>query len=419
MTAPAPWLAADPLPDAEFSQLRRRAIFEYNKWDPQIEDVCAVARMPLVMHEAAWSELVCLAEALAAETLEAETELLGRPGLHRRLGLPRDVTAALARVARLGARPGAARLIRFDFHYTAEGWRISEANSDVPGGLNEASGLAALVAPYYPGTLPAGDPAAAYVATLLAGSGACPRVALVHATAYSDDQQMMAFLARRLDAAGARAFLASPAHLRWRDGRAWLETDWCRGPLDLVVRFFPGEWLPRLPAACGWEHFFAGGGTPASNPASAVLTQSKRFPLVWDELVTALPAWRALLPETRDPREVRWQDRDDWVVKPALGRVGEDVGMPGLVAPQDRRRLEKAVARHPGHWVAQRRFVATPLQLNGTCVYPCVGVYTVGRRAVGAYGRLARRPLIDWRAEDAAVLVTAGRAGSPAASAPL
>jgi hypothetical protein len=37
-----------------------------------------------------------------------------------------------------------------------------------------------------------------------------------------------------------------------------------------------------------------------------------------------------------------------------------------------------------------------------------VGVYTVNDRAVGAYGRLATRPLIDWRAQDAAVLAAAG-----------
>jgi hypothetical protein len=36
-----------------------------------------------------------------------------------------------------------------------------------------------------------------------------------------------------------------------------------------------------------------------------------------------------------------------------------------------------------------------------------VGVYTVGARCVGAYGRLSRRPLIDSRAEDAAVLAAA------------
>jgi hypothetical protein len=37
-------------------------------------------------------------------------------------------------------------------------------------------------------------------------------------------------------------------------------------------------------------------------------------------------------------------------------------------------------------------------------VFPCLGVYTLDDRVIGAYGRLARTPLIDARAADAAVL---------------
>jgi hypothetical protein len=94
-------------------------------------------------------------------------------------------------------------------------------------------------------------------------------------------------------------------------------------------------------------------------------------------------------------------------VKPALGRIGEDVGIPGLLAPKDWRRLARDATWFPGRWVAQRRFEHLPWELNGAGVYPCVGVYTVDQRAVGAYGRLATRPLVDWRAQDAAVLVSA------------
>ena len=48
-----------------------------------------------------------------------------------------------------------------------------------------------------------------------------------------------------------------------------------------------------------------------------------------------------------------------------------------------------------------------PIDVGGVAVYPCLGVYTIGGRVAGAYGRLARRPLIDARAEDAAVLSAA------------
>src|SRR5690349_17695488 len=78
---------------------------------------------------------------------------------------------------------------------------------------------------------------------------------------------------------------ASPAQLEWREGAAALLR---RGeaplPLARIARFFPAEWLPELPRRAGWRHFFAGGRTPLSNPATALLSQSKRFPLAWPEL---------------------------------------------------------------------------------------------------------------------------------------
>jgi glutathionylspermidine synthase len=406
-----PWLAVEPLAAPDLARLRRRAIFDCCKWDPQVEDVATVAGVPLVLRRETWVELAGLAEALAQETLAAEAELLARPDLHRRLALPRAVRAALARARREGMTPGVARLIRFDFHHTPDGWRISEANTDVPGGLNEASGFPALLAPHYPGATPVGDPAAAYVAALLAAAPAGAVIALVHATAYSDDRQVMSYLADRLAAAGARPELASPDHLRWSGGRARLETAWSRDPVDLIVRFFPAEWLPNLPRAADWPRYFAGATTPMSNPAAALLTQSKRLPLVWDDLATPLPTWRAVLPETRDPRAAPWRREDGWVLKPALGRVGEDVAISGVASPKDWRRVSRAARWYPGHWIAQRRFEATRFQVNGTALYPCVGVYTVDRRAVGAYGRLASRPLIDWRAQDAAILAVAEHGG--------
>jgi len=41
-----PWVDVEPLGDAEFVRLRRRAIFECDKWDPQVGDACAIARYP-------------------------------------------------------------------------------------------------------------------------------------------------------------------------------------------------------------------------------------------------------------------------------------------------------------------------------------------------------------------------------------
>jgi len=45
-----------------------------------------------------------------------------------------------------------------------------------------------------------------------------------------------------------------------------------------------------------------------------------------------------------------------------------------------------------------------PVDVGGVRFFPCLGVYTLDARVIGAYGRLARVPLIDARAADAAVL---------------
>ncbi len=399
-----PWLSVEPMNAEQFAQVRRRAIFDCYKWDPQVGDFCAIARHPLVLTRTAWAQVVHFAEALAQETLAAEAELAERPELHRSLGLPRPVRRALRTVASLGAACQAARLMRFDFHFTSDGWRISEVNCDVPGGLNEASGFPALLVPYYSWATPVGDPGAAYVKVLAQSAGAHGTAVFVHATAYSDDQQMMSFIAKGLEAAGVVTHLASPSHVRWHNRNAFLSSAWWQGPLDLIVRFFPGEWLCELPHASGWPHYFAGSRTPISNPATAILLQTKRFPLIWDALRHPLPAWRSLLPETRDPREVPCLESDEWIVKPALGRVGEGIGMRDAIQPAEMQRIARSVRWWPSRWVAQRRFHPVPIEISGRQVFPCLGVYTLDSRVIGAYGRLAALPLIDSRAADAAVL---------------
>jgi glutathionylspermidine synthase len=184
-----------------------------------------------------------------------------------------------------------------------------------------------------------------------------------------------------------------------------VETDWYTGPLALVVRFFPAEWLPRLPRQTGWQKLLVGGHTPLCNPACAILTQSKRFPLVWDALATALPTWRSLLPPICSPREVKGPLEDGWVIKPALGHEGKDVAIHGVNEPADWARVCAAALRDEGEWVAQRRFDVLPVSTPDGPLYPCLGVYVIDGAVAGAYGRKAVRPLIDDRSRDVAVLV--------------
>lgn len=396
-------IAAGPALGAEdAARLRRRAIFDLRKYDPQFGDVGVIAPFALRIAPSTWRTLAAHAEALAREMIEAEEALLRAPRAMRDLDLPRSIRALLAAKIAGAPTPSLARFVRFDFHDTTNGWRISEANSDVPGGFVEAGGITRLMLAHHAGLAMAGDPAEALTAAIAGKLGAGSRVALVHATAYTDDRQVMLFLGDRLRAHGVEGVPCSPAELSWRGGRARLGDRELHG----VLRFYPGEWLPRLLLSASWWRFFRGGRTPVTNPGIALASQSKRFPLTWDRLGLAMPAWRALLPETRDPR-AREVDlaSGGWVLKPVLGRVGEDIGLPGVTTAKAWSEITRAARRRPEAWIAQRVFETRAIETPLGAMYPCLGVFVIDGAAAGVYGRLGRTPLIDGAAMEAAVLV--------------
>jgi len=400
--AAGPSLCAD-----AFDGIRRTMVLDHCKWDPQVGDVAALAPFPLLMSRETWRRLATAAEALADETTGAEQHLLHAPlALHRRLGVPWRLRRLLRRAAKKGVPPTPVRSMRFDFHPTTDGdWRISEVNSDVPGGFTESSSFTRLVARHFPGFAPAGDPAGAYVAAL--ARVAWGPVALLAAPGFIEDQQVTAYLARRLRALNIRAVLASPRQVTWRGGVAHLGGT----RVGAVVRFYQAEWLPRLPRRCGWRSFFAGGRTPVTNPAAlSLLSESKRFPLCWGDLPFDLPAWRRYLPETRDPRDAPWQDDDAWLLKSAYSNTGDTVTIRTLADRTRWRAVARDVRRHPRDWVAQRRFHTRRLDTPLGPLYPCVGVYVIDGRAAGVYARLARAPVIDYQAIDVALLVEEGNA---------
>jgi glutathionylspermidine synthase len=383
--------------------IRRRAALEGCKWDSQVGDVTTLAPFPLVMKRSVWNQLSVWAEQLAAEATEAEQEISERPELLRLLGMPPKLQEVLADEAPLS--PAAGRIIRFDFHLTTEGWRISEANSDVPGGFSEASHFTTMMAEHFPDLQVAGNPGHQWCDALSDVIGRGGVVALLSAPGFMEDHQVVSFLAAELRRRGCQAHLAKPEQIRWRGGHAYLDTLWYRGPLGAVVRFYQAEWIARLPESVGWRLFFRGGKTPVANPALAPITESKRFPLVWDRLSVDLPTWQALLPETRDPRHVRWSRDDGWLVKTAMCNTGDTVSIRELMPAKQWLQTRLSVSLRPGQWVAQRRFESMPVPTPAGPRHACVGVYTVNGRTAGAYARLAEKPLIDFAAVDVALLL--------------
>lgn len=388
-----------------FESIRRRMVLDHCKWDPQVGDVSVLAHFPLILSGAQWAYLRESAEQLARETLLCEERLIRRPDLHAQLALPQRLRRVLGTARDVGVTPTACRVMRFDFHPTADGWRVSEVNSDVPGGFAESSAFAAMVAECSSDAIPAGDPQGDYVDALIASlqdrRGA---IALLSAAGFMEDHQVVGGLARHLRHRGADAILLDPRQLTWRDGYAIAQSSAYTGPVSTIVRFYQGEWLSRLPRRIGWQNLFVGARTPVANPGCAILTESKRLPLVWDELDAALPTWRRLLPETRDPRDALWRRDDGWILKTAFCNTGDSVTARDLLPATRWRKRMLDVWLHPGQWIAQRRFETTAIDTPLGVMFPCIGVYVINGRACGIYGRLSPRCMIDYSAMDVAVL---------------
>lgn len=395
--------AEDPVDPKTFAELRRHVMLDGCKWDAQVGDITALAPFPLVMKRAVWNQLASQAERLTAEAIAAEQEIVQRPELLRLLGLPPSLLKVM--MAREALTPAAGRVIRFDFHFTTEGWLISEANTDVPGGFSEASHFTGLMAENFPHLQTAGDPTEAWCHALADSAEPDGPVALLSAPPLLEDHQVIAFLASKLRSRGCPAYLAKPEQIRWRNGIAHLETSWHRGPLAAVVRFYQAEWLPKLPKEIAWQHFFRGGQTPVANPPLAIISESKRFPLTWKYLSTPIPTWRRLLPPTRDPRETSWSSYPDWLLKTAYCNNGETVCIRELMKPRHWWQTKFLSRLSPDNWIAQRRFESVPVSTPVGPRHVCVGIYTVNGKAAGAYARLAQKPVIDYAAVDAALLL--------------
>jgi glutathionylspermidine synthase len=400
---PLPLRAGSPLAPAEFARVRQACVLEHCKWDPQVGDHSVLAPFPVFMREREWNKIAACATQLGLETLRAESELLVRTDLHAVLGMPRTLRRAFACAVEQAETPSFARTLRFDFHFTRDGWRISEINSDVPGGFSEAEGFSQLMGAYFPDARVAGRPASVWAESVARAIDSEGEIALLSAPGYLEDAQVVAYLASRLRALGRDTRLVSPAEIRWAAGRAFREGNLT--PLAGIVRFYQLEWLSGLARESSWSRFLFGAETPVSNAGRAGLSESKRFPLVWRALRAHLTMLSSVFVETRHPREVAFARHEDWVLKASYSNCGDSVIARDWVSRAGFRATWARALLNPGAWVAQRRFDALLLETPLGPLTHCLGVYMVEGRVAGAYLRLSRHPLVDFRALDAALLI--------------
>lgn len=392
------------IPEKKYSEYRYNAIFQAYKWDPQVEDHNTVAKQVILMNADTAAQLERWAEQLAAETALMEEALLKKLSLARNLGLPREIIKTLNRLQSYD-RENNIRLMRFDFHPTETGWAVSEVNSDVPGGLAEASILPELAMPYFDGYKPRGHLADSLFKSFQRKIKEKGTLAFVHATSYSDDRQVMEFLSDYAMEHGYQTVFIAPDHIQWKKRKANNILQGSEGEVDGIIRFFPLEWMKNLPRNVDWKGYY-NSETPSCNHPISILAQSKRLPLIWDELGVEIPAWKTLLPETIDPKAVK-RKNSEWIYKPAFGRVGEDISIREAISEKEYIRIEKAANRHSKDWVAQRKFNSCPLKCeNGEIYHVCIGVFAVDGKSAGFYGRISPYPRIDGRAKDIPILVS-------------
>lgn len=391
------------IPDNKYSEYRYEVIFKAYKWDPQVEDNNTVSQYVAVLDQDTANKLEEMAEKLSQETMAMEEALLKNLKLTKKLGYPHKIKKTLPNLANY-KRENNVRLMRFDFHPTTNGWNISEVNSDVPGGFAEASILPELAARYFPECqtrIHFGNTLFSAFQKKIVPSGT---VAMVHATSYTDDRQELQYISDYFNEHNLKTIFAAPDHLKWVDHKPVSIINNENIPIDGIFRFFPLEWLCNLPRKTKWQGYYDC-QVPSCNHPIAIFAQSKRLPLIWEQLRVNIPTWKQLLPPTIDPKMVKVTP-GDWIYKPALGRVGEGISIKSAISEKELKKIEKAAHKEPKNWVAQQMFYSKPITASDNQTFHlCIGVFTVDGKRAGFYGRISPYARIDANAKDIPILV--------------
>ncbi len=391
------------IPAENYSDYRYEVIFQAYKWDPQVEDDNTVSQYVAVLDETAVAELAALAEQLAAETTAMETELLDNLDFGRELGLPRSMCRSMKKATNY-QKEDHVRLMRFDFHPTDQGWQISEVNSDVPGGFAESSILPEIASEYVPEVQPSENFASHLFKAFEKRISPGGTIGFVHATSYADDRQVMQFMGDYFEKAGYQALYLAPDHLVFDDYRAYSLLDNHKQPLAGIIRFFPLEWLTRLPFSAKWQGYYAT-LTPSCNHPVAMLTQPKSLPLIWPKLQSDCQTWQQLLPETKKVYPLDYDDQQ-YLYKPVFGRVGGDITIKEATSEKEFKRIRKEALKRKKEWIVQKRFNSRPIQTeDGQSFHLCIGVFVIDGAFAGFYGRISPYARIDEKARDIPILM--------------
>ena len=231
-----------------------------------------------------------------------------------------------------------------------------------------------------------------------------PRLAILCDPAHREEFRLAYLFGREAGALGWEWDVVDAMTLGAADGRAHAYG----GPVDVVLRHYPAEYLHELPAAAD----LLDASVLWLNDPRAVVAQAKSaFAALWTLLRGGRWLTRAeaalverLVPPTALASQVGWLDRararpEDWVLKPVLGRYSERVAAGALATGAEWRSALNVAEASPADWVVQafvpprRRWL--PSTDGGRPGYVNWGVYLAAGKPAGICPRFQPTPLTD------------------------
>lgn len=361
-------------------------------WDRCVAGARRVEVHPLVLGEASHLEAVRVAEKAAALVFRAGDRAAADPAERALYKLHPDVEM-LAAAARAGGDAGT--LVRVDLLLRDDGRFVAcEVNADCPGGHNETLALPRIAK--MAGFRDARDPTTVVPRLVdrlvaLSGGKGSPRgaIGLVCATAYAEDLQVCALVERLIKERGGRALrVPATAPRESGDGVAF------RGErLSVLYRFYPLEYMEEQDNVGALARATERGQLASVSAFSAIHAQSKlAMARAW---FTEPGAAYGVFPETFAFRALDGsmlaREREDWVVKRDLSRVGDHVVVGALHDDAAFRATLDGIAEAEADdevWIAQR-FIPpghVPTPWGPRCL--TLGVYLLDGAFVGYLARL-------------------------------
>lgn len=380
----APLPLADPL---SLPELARSLQYDHLVWDAFVAGKRRVDLHPLVLSEAAHEE----AKRVAVRAVELVSRVPSDAERARyRLHPDIERLASAARAAGdLGSLARVDLLLRDDGRFVA-----CEVNADCPGGHNESVALPRLArsAGMRRGFDPTDvAPRLADRLVALSGGPGSPRgaVALVYATAWAEDLQVVAFLEKLVRERGGRA-IRTPVTALSGDPIT------VRGErIAVLYRFYPLEYLAEMPIVTDLVRATEKGELSSMSSFACIHAQSK---LAMARAFANEPEGaREVFPETiafaDADRAAFADDRAGWVLKRDLSRVGDHVIVGALATDDEMRAAVADVAELEADgdvWIAQRFIPQRPIPTPWGPRLVTLGVYVLDGVFAGYFARITR-----------------------------